>query len=139
MFSRVRVRVRVRRERYRDLLRIPTGTRSDVAPICDPNLRPDPRSDLRFAVVPRRLHASCGVGEEEEEVRGLPRKLSHVQQGEGEGEGEEGRSAIRTFDPTLAPICGSPSSQGAFMPSYQALNGNPVGGPDSAARSRRVR
>lgn len=36
------------------------------------------------------------------------------------------RSAIRTFDPTLAPICGSPSSQGAFMPSYQALNGNHV-------------
>ena len=36
------------------------------------------------------------------------------------------RSAIRTFDPTLAPICGSPSSQGAFLPSYQSLNENHV-------------
>ncbi|POY70611.1 hypothetical protein BMF94_6389 [Rhodotorula taiwanensis] len=31
------------------------------------------------------------------------------------------RAAIRTFDPTLAPISGSPSSAGAFMPPYQAL------------------
>ncbi|GAA5978547.1 hypothetical protein JCM10908_004398 [Rhodotorula pacifica] len=37
------------------------------------------------------------------------------------------RAAVRTFDPTLAPICGSPSSQGAFMTSYQqAMNGNHV-------------
>lgn len=36
------------------------------------------------------------------------------------------RTAIRTFDPTLAPICGSPSSQGAFLPSYQTLNENHV-------------
>lgn len=31
------------------------------------------------------------------------------------------RAAIRTFDPTLAPISGSPSSAGAFIPPYQAL------------------
>ncbi|GAA5862220.1 hypothetical protein JCM3774_004828 [Rhodotorula dairenensis] len=36
------------------------------------------------------------------------------------------RSAVRTFDPTLAPICGSPSSQGALMTSHQGLPGNHV-------------